>query len=149
MCVFIMSSDSRTGKWDDVLPNDRFEISDEFTWSDSNYSGRMRSYCKTLPEPPTAAPTQSPTREALSLFYNFPPVQTNQFVHGICVMGAKYAEATSTDPELTYTLIPEFQNGVKMWADRTYMTSEVSGTELCEGGIYLQPSRHKVSNHIL
>merc|ERR1712150_349865 len=36
-----------------------------------------------------------------------------------------------------------FQNGVKMWADRNYITSEVSGAEMCQGGIYLEPSRHK------
>ena len=77
--------------------------------------------------------------------YNFPADNTNQFVHGLCAMGASHVQATSTDPNLTYTPISEFQNGVKMWDDRNYVTSNVSGVEMCQGGIYLQPSRHKVS----
>ena len=143
MCVFV-SSDSRNGKWNNVLPDDRFTISDEFTWSNGSTSGKMRSYCKTMPEPPTPSPSASPTRSSLGKYYDFPEVNTGQFVHGLCVMGASNAIATSTDPNLKYTLVPNFQNGVKMWADRSYITSQVSGDEMCQGGIYLQPSRHKV-----
>ena len=94
----------------------------------------MKSYCKALPGP------SSPL-----ISYNFPADGTNQFVHGLCTMGASHVQATSTDPNLTYTPISEFQNGVKMWDDRNYVTSNVSGVEMCQGGIYLQPSRHKVS----
>merc|ERR1711862_985157 len=61
LCVFLISSDSRTGKWDRILPNDRFTISDEFTWSNEVYQGKMRSYCKTLPESPTSAPSSMPS----------------------------------------------------------------------------------------
>ena len=147
MCVFLMSS-GRTGKWDEILPNDRFSISGEFTWSNGSTSGSMRSYCKTLPEPPTAAPSFSPTRTPGDVTYEFPPVGTSQFVHGLCVMGASYAEATSTDPNLTYTLVSDFKNDVKLWDDRNYIAKGVEGASLCEGGLYLKPSRVKVSTMI-
>ena len=94
----------------------------------------MKSYCKTLPGP------SSPL-----ISYNFPTDNTNEFVHGICAMGASRVQATSTDPNLTYTPISEFQNGIKMWGDRNYVASNVSGNKMCQGGIYLQPSKHKVS----
>lgn len=59
-------------------------------------------------------------------------------------MGAYDAQATSTDPNLTYTSIPNFGNGLRMWGDRNYVSSDVSGAEMCQDGIYLQPSRVKV-----
>ena len=60
-------------------------------------------------------------------------------------MGTSSVEATSTDPDLTYTSIANFQDGVKMFGDRDYVTSGVNGVEECEGGNYLQPSRARVS----
>ena len=174
MCVFLISSDSRTGRWDELLPSEGFNVSgEEFTWSHMSTSGQMRSYCKTLPEqstsaptasptgsttksptmaptrPPTKSPTMSPTKSptgtAFDISYVFPEVDTNEFVHGICVLGASDAGATSTDPDLTYTSIPNFQDGTKVWNDRNYVTSGIQGDEMCEGGLYLQPSLHKVS----
>lgn len=82
------------------------------------------------------------------IIYSFPTVKTNQFVHGICAMGTSYIRATSTDPDFTYTQIPNFQNGVQMWADRDYITGDVSHNRICQGGIYLQPSQHKVRSSI-
>jgi hypothetical protein len=150
MCVFLISSDLRTGRWDEILPSEGFTVSgEEFTWSHMSTSGQMRSYCKTLlPEQLTSAPTMAPTGTAVEASYEFPPVTTNEFVHGICALGASHAGATSTDPDLTYTSIPNFQDGEVMWDDRNYVTSGIQGDEMCEGGIYLQPSLHKVRSFL-
>jgi hypothetical protein len=82
--------------------------------------------------------------------YTFPPTDTNEFVHGLCVMGAKEFTAYDNSNSLGYKLLDQaFGNGVKLWADRSYVTSGVSGPAMCEGGMYLQPSHHKVSQHEL
>merc|ERR1712232_1127707 len=57
--------------------------------------------------------------------------------------GASSAEATSTDPNLKYTLVPDFKNGAKLWDDRSYVAKHVEGASMCEGGLYLRPSRVK------
>mmetsp|Transcript_6813 Transcript_6813/g.7842 ORF Transcript_6813/g.7842 Transcript_6813/m.7842 type:complete len:171 (-) Transcript_6813:175-687(-) len=101
----------------------------------------MRSYCKTISgstPAPTAAPT--PTR---SLSYTFPKVTTSQFVHGLCVLGASEAQATSDDPQLTYTNIPNFGDDVQLWANRGYKALGINNEDYCKGGTYLQPSLHK------
>eukprot|EP01083_Nonionella_stella_P006339 18407_1 len=70
----------------------------------------------------------------------FPITETDEFSHGICVMGSSSVEATSTDSNLTYNSVANFQNGIKLWGDRSYTASGVNGVERCEGGNYLQPS---------
>ena len=78
--------------------------------------------------------------------YSFPSTDTNQFVHGICVLGASSASAVSdTFLDLEYTLVPNFQDGVTLWSNRDYTAQGITGPEMCEGGLYLQPSKHKVS----
>ena len=94
---------------------------------------------------PTPAPTMAPTIEPLDISYAFPPVATSQFVHGICVLGASEARATSDDPQLFYTSFPDFRDGVTLWAIRDYQALGVDNEEVCEGGTYLQPSLHKVN----
>ena len=108
-----------------------------FTFTDGRVKGKMRSYCKNLPEPP-------------SINFSFPTTRTNQFVHGLCVMGATFAEATSTNAGLKYTMVSErFDNGVRLWDDRNYVADGVSGIEMCQGGIYLKPNKHKVRQIIV
>ena len=87
----------------------------------------------------------TPTNDKIS--FSFPPTtkSTRGFVHGICVLGASSAEAVSNNPELTYTMVTEFRSGSKLWDDRNYIASNVTGNEMCQGGIYLRPSKHKVS----
>ena len=147
MCAILISSDGRTGKWDQILPNQRFTVSDEFEMTNGQITAKMRSYCKILPEPPTAAPSPAPTRSENDISFSFPPTSTNQFVHGLCVMGASYAEATSTNTNLSYSTVSNFKDGVTLWNDRNYVANGVSGDEMCEGGIYLKPSNHKVSTN--
>jgi len=142
MCAFIVT-DGRDGQWDQELPGDRFAMSSStFTFTDGRITGTMRSYCKILPEPPTPAPSPGPEGD---IYYTFPPTKTSQFVHGLCVMGASFARATSTNNAgLTYTMLSEpFDDGVKLWDDRDYVADEVSGSEMCEGGIYLRPNMVK------
>lgn len=75
----------------------------------------------------------------------FPATETSQFVHGICVVGATEAHAFSdTDDNLFYQPISNFQNGEKLWGDRTYTVTGVEEAGLCESGIFLQPNLHKV-----
>merc|ERR1712226_71407 len=77
--------------------------------------------------------------------YEFPPTDTLQFTHGMCVLGASYAQATSSNnPDLDYTLVPDFGDGVELWGNRDYTVSGIQGTEMCEGGLYLKPNRHKL-----
>merc|ERR1712008_53858 len=89
---------------------------------------------------PPVSPTSSPQQD---VSYTFPPVQTNQFVHGLCVKGVSDAGASSTDSYLSYTSVANFQDGMKIWDDRNYVVRGVEGDAMCEGGIYLRPSRHK------
>jgi len=69
-------------------------------------------------------------------------------VHGLCVLGATSATASSNDDGFTYTTtVPVFADGIKLWGDRDYSSVGVNGggDALCEGGLYLQPSGHLVS----
>eukprot|EP00546_Thalassionema_frauenfeldii_P000288 CAMPEP_0178931966 /NCGR_PEP_ID=MMETSP0786-20121207/22275_1 /TAXON_ID=186022 /ORGANISM="Thalassionema frauenfeldii, Strain CCMP 1798" /LENGTH=540 /DNA_ID=CAMNT_0020609045 /DNA_START=216 /DNA_END=1835 /DNA_ORIENTATION=+ len=82
--------------------------------------------------------------EAYEETYSFPPTDTNEFVHGLCVLGASSARAISdTDHDLEYTVVADFKDGVRLWNDREYVVSGIQGPEMCEGGIYLRPSLHK------
>jgi len=92
---------------------------------------------------PTKAPTKAPSPTTHSLSYAFPPVTTSQFVHGLCVLGASQARATSNDPQLTYTEIPNFADDVELWGNRGYKALGVDNDGDCVGGTYLQPSLHK------
>jgi len=143
MCV-LLSTDNRTGNWDKYFPSNRFTVSEEFVFTSDRATGGMRSYCKTLPEPPTPAPSAPPTVSPPDGFYDFPPVATSQFVHGLCAMGASYFTATATDRNLTYKVGSDnFQDGVRLWSNRDYVADGVQGADMCEGGIYLEPNRHK------
>ena len=153
-----------------MLPILGFEVfQSEFIWGTM---GRMKSYCKTLPEPsdnpsstpsnipsdvpsnvpsdgpsnipslkpsmipilspstipssnpshePSDEPTQFPSRlpsdspsadpskspsvyPIVEVSYNFPSTKTNQFVHGLCVLGSTNIEATSSFSNLEYIL---------------------------------------------
>ena len=140
LCAFVVT-DWRDGRWDVELPADGFTLATGMTWYPAPL-GAMRSYCKTISgstPAPTAAPP--PTR---SLSYTFPKVTTSQFVHGLCVLGASKAQATSDDPQLTYTNIPNFGDDVKLWANRRYKALGIDNEDYCKGGTYLQPSLHKV-----
>ena len=92
----------------------------------------MISYCKTLPdEPPTAPLSSAPTRAAtVDISCTFPSTYIEIFVHGICVLGASYAKATSSNySDLTYTLMPNCKDGVKLWGDRDYVESGIEGPD--------------------
>ena len=71
-------------------------------------------------------------------------------MHALCVMGTSSASATATNfPGLTYTTLSQpFGDGLKMWDDNSRVSSGVvgGGPELCEGGTYLRPSKHVVSD---
>ena len=80
---------------------------------------------------------------------NYPAPHTGHannggMVHGICVLGAKEASASiSPDKDnFTYTSIKDLQDGVKTFADHAFVFSGINGNgvQVCEGGIYLQPS---------
>jgi len=73
----------------------------------------------------------------------FPEVDTSEFVHGICVAGASSATAISTDADLVYKEVPNFKSGQTAWGNReNYPIIGVEST-ICNGGIFLQPNRHK------
>merc|ERR1712008_597270 len=59
-------------------------------------------------------------------------------------MGASSAVAYSdTELDLDYTVVPDFKDGMNLWSDRDYTAQGIQGDGMCEGGIYLKPSRHK------
>ena len=101
----------------------------------------FETYCKTYPGPPTAAPIPIASYEYSQ---DFPATSTIEFVHAICVLGASAIDVSSTDPDLSYFSIADFQDGEKLWGDRTYTVDNVVGEELCQGGTYLRPSTVKV-----
>lgn len=143
----IVTTDSRTGKWNEKLPPLKFTASNEFNWGKDNIQGKFISYCLTLPQPDTPSPTAAPTRtpgSVAGISYTFPKVDTSQFVHGLCVMGdIASVSATSTDANLQYTIGGEFKTDTTLWDDRNYVAKDVSGIQDCEGGTYLEPTRHK------
>jgi hypothetical protein len=96
-----------------------------------------------------------------SMSYTFPttdypePGSNNGgMVHGLCVLGAKEARATiSPDTSgFTYKSIPVLEEGVQAFGETTVfkiVNIEGHGAQVCEGGIYLQPSKTYVSLRIL
>ena len=61
-------------------------------------------------------------------------------------LGASSVTAVSdTYLDLEYTVVPDFKDGVKLWDDRSYTVHNITGPEMCEGGTYLKPNKHKVS----
>ena len=172
MCAFVSVNENRHGNW---IPSLKEK---EFIESGGNfqYPGTMKSYCKTLSKCPIIDPSSIPsaTPSTLPSFmpsdvpshvpsdvpsdslprtcsFDFPDVGTEEFVHGLCVLGASSAKASSNSPVLTYIggSGPEFifRNDIILWGDRDYVAQQVygKGDELCEGGLYLQPSKVKVS----
>ena len=61
------------------------------------------------------------------------------------MVGASAVDVSSTDADLTYVEVNDFQSGEKLWSDRSYTVGDVVGEELCQGGTYMRPSLHKVS----
>ncbi len=125
-------------------------IAEEIDLGSDSVAGYARvSICLGICWSPTATPTQAPTLAPLDVSYQFPPVATSQFVHGLCVLGASNTRVTSDDPRLTYTSIPNFGDDVQLWTDRDFKASGIDNEDYCKGGIYLQPSLHKVRFMIL
>ena len=77
--------------------------------------------------------------------FDFPSTDSDQFVHGFCVMGGDASVFSDNFLDLEYRVIRNFKDGVTLWGDRDYVAAGVSGDAMCEGGIYLQPNYHKVS----
>jgi len=71
------------------------------------------------------------------------------FLHGLCVLGAQSAKATSSNTGFTYESVSGFSSGTKLWENRElfpFGDIEAGGAELCAGGLYLQPSGVYVSS---
>ena len=83
-------------------------------------------------------------KDAYEHILEFPSIDTHEFVHGICVVGASSVNAYSSDQRLYYTQYDGFADGQVAWKDRDYTLEGIDGS-VCAGGIYLQPSAHKVS----
>lgn len=82
---------------------------------------------------------------AYEKIYSFPSTDTEELVHGLCVLGASSAGAFSdTNFDLEYKVVPDFGDGVRLWSDTDYIVKGIQGEDMCEGGIYLEPSKHKV-----
>lgn len=75
--------------------------------------------------------------------YDFPEVDTDEFVHAFCVTGATDASAAALDFDLTYEAIADFADGQQIWSDRGGYVFRGVDEGPCAGGIYLKPSRHK------
>jgi len=64
-------------------------------------------------------------------------------IHGLCVLGATEASATISpdDSGFTYTSIPDLKDGVQAFGNGFELVGiDGHGAQVCEGGIYLQPS---------
>ena len=147
ICVLLFDNDSRDGGWTEFLIANGYTSTIGPTPLNNNVAFSMfRTYCKTFPGPPTAAPIPIASYE---YFQDFPATSTSQFVHGICVVGASAVDVSSTDADLTYVEVNDFQSGEKLWSDRSYTVGDVVGEELCQGGTYLRPSTVKVSKLFL
>ena len=135
ICIMLFDNDSRNGGWIDFLTENRFlprvgptSLNGETVLKEFN------TYCKTFPD----------DKYDPDITYTFPSPNGERFTHGLCVMGATTAFAYSSDPDLHYSMIPDFKDGVRGWSDRTYKYTGVNGPEMCEGGMYLRPSVVKV-----
>lgn len=82
--------------------------------------------------------------DAMEFDYDFPPT-TDYLVHGICAQGLTVVSANSNLNGLTYDLVEDFQDGMQLWPKDT--TDALHGQLVgeggfCEGGTYIQPSKH-------
>jgi len=76
--------------------------------------------------------------------YSFPSTDTHEIAHGLCVLGASSAGAFSdTDFELEYKVVSDFRDGTRLWSDKDYVVKGIQGADMCEGGIYLEPTKYK------
>jgi len=84
-----------------------------------------------------------------SFSYEFPSTTTDEFVHGLCVRGVSSSDisVTSNRGDLSYKKKSDWGNGVKMWGDRDFESKDLitrrGNDSQCQGGTYLQPSKHK------
>ena len=84
-----------------------------------------------------------------SFSYEFPETTTDNFVHGLCVRGVSSSDisVTSNRGDLSYEKKSNWRNGVTMWGDRDYKSKDLitraGNDSQCQGGIYLQPNKHK------
>ncbi len=74
--------------------------------------------------------------------WTLPPTTTEETIHGICVINAAFATATSTQDDLFYTNVEPFVDGTKAWGNRDYVLEGVENSP-CQNGIYLRPSLHR------
>lgn len=92
---------------------------------------------------PSDMPSSQPSITAPNeLQFDFPQVAdtgTTDFLHALCVSGASSAYASSDNPNLTYTSVPNFASSQLGWNDRGYTFLNVENT-ICNSGIYLKPS---------
>lgn len=87
--------------------------------------------------------------DALEVAYDFPPTTTDQLVHGLCAMGFESVSATSSFPNLKYDLVENFKDGTRLWPTdplKQLHRDFVGKGGFCEGGTYIQPSRHQAIN---
>jgi hypothetical protein len=82
--------------------------------------------------------------DASEVLYKF-PATTKDLVHGLCTKGLTSVSATSNFNELTYGLVQNLKDGDPLWATDTAHESHsrfVGKGGFCEGGTFLQPSKH-------
>jgi len=153
ICIFVEDS-NRDGGFGNNLQQIDGRFVDHGTatglaWEGLGRLHPFRVFCRSIPDQPTLAPTIAPSLPPVVVFpqtYDFPQIQTNQFVHGICVKSTssyRNIGVESTDPDLQYALIDNMASGVKAWDDRNYIIIGVEDSP-CAGSTFLQPSLHKV-----
>ena len=83
---------------------------------------------------------------AADVTYDFPAATASDFVVSFCVIGASDASGSSSINTLSYTALPvgNFENGLKLYDDRTYVLAGVDDDTICKNGIYLRPSKIRV-----
>jgi len=155
ICIFVEDS-NRDGGFGNNLQQIDGRFVDHGTatglaWEGLGRLHPFRVFCRSIPDQPTLAPTIAPSLPPVVVFpqtYDFPQIQTNQFVHGICVKSTssyRNIGVESTDPDLQYALIDNMASGVKAWDDRNYIIIGVEDSP-CAGSTFLQPSLHKSIN---
>jgi len=169
VCGFVEKSfkrHNRDGNWDvEITPEQGFHIYEGAESGikfvvDEDKKYDMTLFCRDFYIEPSAAPSSIPSQEPSLSFapslsqrpslglpkrvsMTLPQTLSKILVHGICVKGAMFASGKSTNKsQPTYKMVDNFKSGTNAWADRTYKIYGVENTP-CEGGIYLEPSRHK------
>lgn len=116
------------------------------SWTESSQTVDLLD-CPATPTPGPALPGP-----IVPYSYTFPPTQTTEFIHALCVMGASSASAASTNnPDLTYSMLSgPFEDHVMLWSNKDWKISDIGGKGLegCEGGTFLRPSLWKVCESI-